>query len=43
MCKQLINRGCNALQVDKLKKAASAYAKLGNHHHIVDYLQTFKK
>jgi len=43
MCKQLINRGCNPLHVDKLKKTAASFAKISNHHNIVDYLLTFKK
>lgn len=43
MCKQLINRGCDPLHVDKLKKTPIAFAKANNHPHIVDYLSGFKK
>jgi ankyrin repeat protein len=43
MCKQLINRGCDPLIVDKFKKTAATWAKLHHHVHVVDYLNMFKK
>mgnify|MGYP000879221368 CR=1 FL=1 len=43
MCKLLVNRGCDPLVVDKFKKSAINFAKTHNHHHVVDYLNMFKK
>jgi hypothetical protein len=43
MCKQLINRGCDPLVVDKGKKTATSTARASNHYHVVEYLNMFKK
>ena len=43
MCKQLINRGCDPLVVDKFKKTAATFARVNNHYHVLEYLNLFKK